>query len=272
MTRALTAAAIAIELLAPFLVVTPRRSRRLGFGLLAGMQLVIALTGNYAYFNLLTIALCLFLLDDDALRHVVGPYRIDATARPDGYAGHLDRRRRRHRARIVRDVCRQPSLVAAASGLVAPIAELIGPFHSVNTYGLFAVMTPTRPEIIVEGSDDGEHWLAYEFKYKPGDLRRRPSWVAPHQPRLDWQMWFAALEGHEQSAWYRGFCVRLLQGSPTSWGCWRRILLQPSAAIRARHVIPVSNDDAATRRATGAWWAREPLGGYSPPISLGSGQ
>jgi hypothetical protein len=160
-----------------------------------------------------------------------------------------------------------------ASGLVAPIADVIGPFHSVNTYGLFAVMTPTRPEIIVEGSDDGEHWLAYEFKYKPGDLRRRPSWVAPHQPRLDWQMWFAALEGHEQSAWYRSFCVRLLQGSPDVLAL---LANNPFSSHPPRYVrgtlYRYRMTDAATRRATGAWWTREPLGEYSPPISLKPGQ
>ena len=59
-------------------------------------------------------------------------------------------------------------------------------------------MTTTRPEIVVEGINDGETWLAYEFKYKPGDLTRPPAWVAPHQPRLDWQMWFAALGSYRR--------------------------------------------------------------------------
>src|SRR5439155_11402649 len=77
--------------------------------------------------------------------------------------------------------------------LVAPLARAIEPLRSVNGYGLFAVMTTTRPEIVIEGSDDGQTWLEYEFPYKVGDVRRRPPWVAPHQPRLDWQMWFAAL-------------------------------------------------------------------------------
>ena len=116
-TTGLTAAGIAVELLAPFLVLTPRRSRRLGFGLLAGMQLVIALTGNYAFFNLLTIALCLFLLDDDALGRVVGrcTCRRDGSART-GTTDGLDRRSHRHRSRIVCDVCRQLSLVATGLG------------------------------------------------------------------------------------------------------------------------------------------------------------
>src|SRR5207342_2405185 len=96
--------------------------------------------------------------------------------------------------------------------LVLPIARLIAPLRSVNGYGLFAVMTTTRDEIVVEGSDDGITWLEYEFAYKAGDVRRRPPWVAPHQPRLDWQMWFAALSRFDDEPWFQSFCARLLEG------------------------------------------------------------
>ena len=76
-----------------------------------------------------------------------------------------------------------------------PDVAWIAPFRSVNTYGLFADMTESRPEIIVEGSNDRITWKPYQFRWKPGDLTVPPKWVAPHQPRLDWQMWFAALQG-----------------------------------------------------------------------------
>ena len=89
------------------------------------------------------------------------------------------------------------------------------PFRSLNGYGLFRVMTKTRPEIIVEGSQDGMVWLPYEFKYKVGDPQRAPPIVAPHQPRLDWQMWFAALDDIRGEPWFMNFLARLLQGSPS---------------------------------------------------------
>ena len=73
-------------------------------------------------------------------------------------------------------------------------STLVEPLHIVSGYGLFAVMTTQRDEIVIEGSDDGIDWREYEFRYKPGDVARRPPWNIPHQPRLDWQMWFAALE------------------------------------------------------------------------------
>ena len=75
-------------------------------------------------------------------------------------------------------------------------------------------MTTTRPEIIIEGSDDGENWKPYEFRYKPGNLYRAPRWIQPFQPRLDWQMWFAALGNYQTNPWFPGLMVRLLEGSP----------------------------------------------------------
>src|SRR5207237_10880057 len=87
-------------------------------------------------------------------------------------------------------------------------------FHIVNRYGLFAVMTTSRPEIIIEGSDDAENWKAYEFPYKPGDVNRHLPWVAPYQPRLDWQMWFAALSNYQNNPWFAQVLLRLLEGSP----------------------------------------------------------
>jgi len=75
-------------------------------------------------------------------------------------------------------------------------------------------MTTARPEIIIEGSDDGVHWREYTFKYKPGDVRRPPLWNIAHQPRLDWQMWFAALGRASQNPWFLRFLQRLLENSP----------------------------------------------------------
>jgi hypothetical protein len=95
-----------------------------------------------------------------------------------------------------------------------PVANVFGSLRSFNGYGLFRVMTTERPEIIVEGSNDGVNWRAYEFRWKPGDIYRRPGFVAPHQPRLDWQMWFAALENVRANPWFVRFLVRLLEGSP----------------------------------------------------------
>lgn len=143
------------------------------------------------------------------------------------------------------------------------------PFRTFNNYGLFAVMTISRLEIIIEGSDDGLIWRAYEFKYKPGDVRRRPGFVEPHQPRLDWQMWFAALGTYRQNPWLVNLCVRLLQGSPPVLALLER---NPFPNAPPQYVRAVVYDyhftDFATRRKTGAWWRRQEKGAYLPALSL----
>jgi hypothetical protein len=148
------------------------------------------------------------------------------------------------------------------------LVQWIEPLRSVNRYGLFAVMTTRRPEIVVEGSDDGRTWRPYEFRWKPGDLRLRPRFVAPHQPRLDWQMWFAALDTCEENPWLVNFLARLLQGEPA---VLHLIRSNPFPAGPPRFVRALLYDyhfaDRETRRRTGAWWRRELLGPYCPVVS-----
>jgi hypothetical protein len=152
---------------------------------------------------------------------------------------------------------------------VAGLLRLISPLRTINSYGLFAVMTTRRPEIVIEGSDDGGTWLAYEFKWKPGDLTRRPAFVAPHQPRLDWQMWFAALGDCRGNPWLVNFLGRLLEGAPEALALLEKNPFPGRPPSRIRAVLyEYSFTDLATRRATGEWWRRERKGLYCPELSL----
>jgi len=130
-------------------------------------------------------------------------------------------------------------------------------------------MTTERPEIVVEGSDDGERWRAYEFKFKPGLVTRAPPWVAPHQPRLDWQMWFAALSDYRANSWFMAFLVRLLEGRPEVLGL---LATDPFSGKPPRFVRAVIYDyrftDRKIRRATSAWWQSERRWLYCPVLSL----
>ena len=152
------------------------------------------------------------------------------------------------------------------------VSELVSPsepFRIVNTDGLFAGMTISRPEIVVEGSNDGQTWLEYSFKYKPGDLNRPPVWVEPHQPRLDWQMWFAALSNYQANPWFGRFMLRLLQGSPAVLALLDK---NPFPDLPPRYVRALLYDyrftDFATLSATGQWWQRQQIGVYCPAIAL----
>jgi hypothetical protein len=240
------------------------------------LQVVILLTGNYAFFNLLTMALCLVLFDDAALRKVL-PNRVTRFAQ-----------------RYAREIRAQKYVsyaIGAFALLIVPVslAQLravftgrisfaaawvnheIEPLRLVNTYGLFAVMTTTRPEIIVEGSDDGVHWSEYAFKYKPGDVIRRPPWNAPHQPRLDWQMWFAALGTASENPWISMFLQRLLENSPevTALLGSNPFPDKPPVYVRAKlYLYRYSSPEEKEK--TGAWWVRQQQGIYYPAIALGS--
>jgi len=259
-----------IELVVPLFLFGPRPAAEAAALILIGFQALIMLTGNYTFFNLLTIGLCLPVLSNQTLAALL-PARISAP--------------------LLQSVPHQPANelwflpLAASLGLlnVVPLLRLVTrrlprwlsrfyestrPFQLVNSYGLFAVMTTTRPEIIVEGSDDLETWLPYEFKYKPGDTSRPLPWVAPHQPRLDWQMWFAALATADQNPWFLNFVWRLLKGSPEVLALLAR---NPFPQAPPRYIRALLYDyvftSPAQRRKTGEVWQRELIGIYLPPVS-----
>ena len=259
--QASTMTVFVCELLVPVLIWGPRRVRRLAAYFAIGLQVLILMTGNYTFFNFLAIALCLFLFDDRSL-----PARHTAT----------QARRTSPRLAIAVAVC---ILALSGSQLIATflgvnpmprtVGRLAAPFGIMNTYGLFAVMTTERPEIIVQGSNDGANWLDYSYRYKPGDVGRPPQWAAPHDPRLDWQMWFAALSSWRGNPWFANFMVRLLEGSREVAGLMDG---NPFASAPPKYVRALLYQYRFTtfeeRRATGAWWHREPKGLYFPTISL----
>ena len=260
----------AIELGVPFLIFAPRRLRTAGCIGLVGLQILILLTGNYCFFNLLTIVLCLPLIDDVTWKSVL-PKRIMPSFKTAEFSPHR-----------IRKICfgAVAIILLLVSSVIfggqifreAKLPELtwMRPFRSVNTYGLFADMTESRPEIIVEGSNDRIHWKAYDFKWKPGRLIRAPGWVAPHQPRLDWQMWFAALRGnYRNTTWFLDFMGALLQGKPE---VLQLLAENPFPETPPRYVRATLYNyrftDIGTKRSEGTWWYREQVGVYCPTISL----
>jgi hypothetical protein len=257
-----TAFTLFVEILVPFLFFAPRRWRFCAAAAALFLQALIFLTGNYTFFNLLTMSLCLFLFDDRALEGFRIPVRSARTNRIAvlGATAMV----------LVLSVFEiHQAFFEAPFDTENALVRIAAPFQIANTYGLFASMTTARPEIIVQGSNDGVTWLDYEFPYKPGDLQQPPRWVQPHQPRLDWQMWFAALSDYRATPWFTNFMVRLLQGSPDVLKLLKRNPFPgaPPKYVRAQ-LFDYSFTNFATRRATGNWWAREPHGSYFPPISL----
>jgi hypothetical protein len=263
----------AVELGAPLLIAAPRRFRHGAATALIGLQVIIALTGNYAFFNLLTIGLCLTCLDDGWWRgiHWGVPDMSAGGAQPPG----------KFKATLLRwfaafsvgvtffETAAAFSSNAASSPIVRAVAEAVGPTRSFNDYGLFAVMTVERPELIIEGSDDRSDWRAYELPFKPGDLSRRPRWAAPYQPRLDWQLWFAALSPPDDNPWVGKLCELLLRGDPAVLGLFARNPF-PDHPPRYMRVVRYKYEFTSSeeRARTGNWWRRTPLDFYITPVAL----
>jgi hypothetical protein len=276
----------AIELGAPLLIFGPRRLRHAAGGALLLLQAAIAATGNYGFFNLLTVVLCVPLFDDAWLERFLpraarargGAVSAGSTARTIAVAAVM----LASALSFVREIVR----TAPPQGIGGPVASAIhaadrfvlgwgesvlgwiDPYNSVSGYGLFRAMTTKRPEIVIEASSDARTWHELEFRFKPGDVRRAPRLAAPHMPRLDWQMWFAALGPERNSAWLERLLARLLAGSPP---VTRLLAAGSSAAEPPRYVRLVAYDyeftSAEERDQSGAWWRRTRHGELTLPLS-----
>jgi predicted DCC family thiol-disulfide oxidoreductase YuxK len=264
---AMTFLALAIELICPWLLFLPRRIRHVGAALLIALQVAILLTGNYAFFNFLTIAICVWVFDDRSFRW----YRRLLAAK-GGPSSEWFRKLATAALAIVMILGAVQVVSLFKRSFAAPfsgIMSFIAPFQIVNSYGLFAVMTTARPEIVFEASRDGTTWKEYSFPYKPGDVRRSLPVIAPFQPRLDWQLWFAALDGNfREDRWTVNLAARLLEGEPAVL----RLLEKQPFASRPKYVRAQLYDywftTPAERKKTGAIWNRRYEREYLPAISL----
>ncbi len=253
------------ELIAPFFVFGPRRVRMVGFVSIVLLQGLIAATGNYGFFNLLTIVLCTTLVEDR-----------DWGRKDDDLAGASPRpwwRRGLLAATVAVIVAVTTMEGLDRSGMAisfpGPLEDLrrwVGPWRSMNSYGLFAVMTTERPEIQIEGSQDGQHWEAYSFRWKPGDVDLAPRFATPHLPRLDWQMWFAALSGDcRAQPWFLAFERRLLERSPEVLGLLRDHPFHGGTPRLLRAKLYRYRFTSPGER---GWWRREESGWFCPPMAF----
>ncbi|MEW6272953.1 MAG: lipase maturation factor family protein [Thermodesulfobacteriota bacterium] len=261
-----------VELALPPLIFLGRVPRLVACAGLVALQLLIAATGNYGFFNLLSIVLCVPLLDDGWLARIWPRRR-----------GSRGPRRAERRWKIALDGLVAGLLLALSVPLsfaqgfgvpataappVATLARALAPYHLVSSYGLFAVMTTSRPEIVLEGTTDGVEWRPYVFRWKPGPLARAPSFAGTNMPRLDWQMWFDALYLERMLASGRtsarlvtpALLARLREASPAVLAL---LAEDPFHGRRPRELRwrlwDYAFTDFAERRTTGDWWRRSLL-------------
>jgi predicted DCC family thiol-disulfide oxidoreductase YuxK len=270
-----TASALFIELFAVFLIFFPRHLRFVGAFAILSLQTIIALTGNYNFFNLETMLLCLVLFDDAAIKKIL----------PNAWLRRIPQDLPRvARRKFISFAAYSFIFITVSASLVefelrfvghelpSPLVWMtnaIAPLRFVNVYGPFAVITKPRYEIIIEGSDDDVNWREYGFKYKPGDVNRKLSWIIPHQPRIDWQMWFAALGSAQDNPWFERLMLRILQNSPDVMPLLGENPFPEHAPKYLRaNLYEYHFTTPAERTQTGAIWTRERVGMFMPEMQL----
>ena len=249
---------LALELGAPLLALGPQSARLTCFVLMILLQTGITATGNFGFFNLLTLLLCVPLIDDS----LFAPWLELPAATSDATMAWVVSTI--FSIFLFLNLCQLLALVYRP-GWLRKLFGILSPFMISNHYGLFAVMTTERFEFVIEGSTDREQWQAYEFRWKPGDPKLPPRQVAPHMPRLDWQMWFAALDPRSIEPWLINLVVRLLQGSPSVLSLLRHnpFPSAPPKFIRLS-VYRYHFSAPAIRRKDGVWWERKMVGRFQP--------
>jgi hypothetical protein len=304
--KATAGATLGMELALVWMAFLPRRWRIACFFIVTAWQIGVIATANYTFLNYLVLVLAFLLLDDGFLRRFV-PARWrqeqiaedteekrehreligDSTVAAKEVAGEGDSEaEQREPARwlvaagiAVRAIALTWVFYATAVELVqmfwhevpvpaSPVAAL-EPFRIANQYGLFAVMTPHRYEIEFQGSNDGQNWVAYPFRYKPQDVRERPGIYAPYQPRFDWNLWFASLGSWLQNPLVPRTEELLLQGDQDVLGLFAGNPFPSAPPKYVRAVIwQYWFSTPEQKREQGVWWTRQYLGTYAPTITL----
>ncbi|MFD4628327.1 lipase maturation factor family protein [Streptomyces sp. NPDC058284] len=251
------------QLAVPFLLFTPRQVATWAALLMIVTQLWLVLSGNFSWLNWLTVVLALSALDLSAWHPAP-----DVAEPPLWY---------------------EVVVVAVTAALFAlsyrPLRNLLSrrqvmnrsfdPLHLVNAYGAFGSVNRVRQEIVIEGTADpvprgDSDWRAYEFKGKPGDVRRWPRQFAPYHLRLDWMMWFAGLSPAYARSWFGGLVERLLDGDRDTLRLLRHSPFPPGAPpayIRAR-LYRYRFTTWRELRTTGACWERTYVREFLPPTRL----
>lgn len=257
------------ELLVPLLFLAPGPLRLVGCLLSIAFQLLLMASGNFGFFNLLTITMLVTLLDAAflwPLQNLLVPLPV----LPDSsllaillapvFLGFILLNSMQLFNLFFPPICKGRLMRFLTRWMIS------------NPYGLFAVMTTQRLEFEIEGSNDGRQWQRYRFRWKPGSPASPPRQVAPHMPRLDWQMWFAALNPQRLDPWLVTLLQRLLEGNTEVSALLRGNPFAETPPTQIRLLLyRYQFTDRATRRASGAWWQREIINELAP-MTLKPGQ
>jgi len=258
-----------VELAAPWFVFGPRRLRLVAGTLMALFQIVLIVSGNLAFLNWLTLVPILACFDDDALL-ALAPARARAWV--------VARVTTREPSRAHRYAVIAYAVVVAIASL--PVIDNLLSKHQrmnssfdrlalVNTYGAFGSVGDVRHELVIEGTMDGDpetaHWRAYELPCKPGDPDRGLCVLGPYHRRLDWLIWFAAMEEAPSEHWILHVVWKLLDGDR---GIRRLFAVDPFDGAKPRWVRIQRYVYRFARGDEPGTWVREHEAPWLLPVAL----
>ncbi|MGB7603061.1 MAG: lipase maturation factor family protein [Candidatus Sulfotelmatobacter sp.] len=276
-------ATLALELVLVWMLFLPRRWRTVCFLIVTPWELGIILTANYTFLNYLVLSLGFLLLDDRFLHRFL-PQRwkksltLDSTPkqsqaqRSGGFVDFLKSVKLSLAGIVLAWIfyTTTAQLIWMFSPVPLPITpvEALEPLRIANRYGLFGIMTRGRYEIEFQGSEDGQNWIAYPFRYKPQDPAKPPGIYAPYQPRFDWNLWFASLGSWQDYSIVPRTEVRLLSDDKDVLSLFATNPFPKGPPPEVRAVLwQYWFTSESEKRATGLWWRRQYLGLYAPALA-----
>jgi lipase maturation factor 1 len=285
-------ATLALELGLVWMLFLPRRWRIVCFLIVTPWEIGVILTANYTFLNYLVLALGVLLLDDRFIESVIPPKWRTRIAGPviasvENTSQPIPAEKHSFLNRFWPPVKLSAGSVMLTWIFYATTAELIWmfaavpiptfpvaalePFRIANRYGLFAVMTRGRYEIEFQGSNDGQNWTPYSFRYKPQALNEPPGIYAPYQPRFDWNLWFASLGSWREYPIVPNTEVRLLANDKDVLALFKSNPFDHEPPRQIRAVLwQYWFTSMEEKRNTGMWWRRQDLGLYAPTVERSS--
>jgi len=289
---ATAAATLVMELVLVWMAFLPRPWKIACFFIVTLWQVGVIATANYTFLNYLVLILAILLLDDAFLKRIF-PRRWRANLNHETHAAAVPEEASLNSEEdgVPIEVSRWPSIRAAILAVMltwifyattVPLVQMfwrgaplptkpvaaLDPLRIANAYGLFAVMTPHRYEIEFQGSNDGEHWVAYPFRYKPQEVNDRPRIYAPYQPRFDWNLWFASLGPWRENLMVPKTEELLLENNRDVLGLFAGNPFPDAPPRVVRAVLwQYWFSTPEQKRTEGAWWRRQFLGLYAPTLT-----
>lgn len=259
-----------IELIVPFFIFSPRILRHAAGILMISFQLILISSGNFSFLNWITILPVIACFDDNFFRKILPKWIIIRAEN----SKHNPVSTSKNIAAFLLAIIIAWLSIPVVQNLLSSGQIMNTSFNRwdfVNTYGAFGAVGKARGELVIEGTADEiitskTEWRAYLFKGKPTDIYKMPPIIAPYQPRVDWQIWFAAMQRPEHNPWLIHMIWKLLDNDQGTL-----ILLAnnpfPDKPPRYIRVQFYHYKFAALNNDKWAVWERDYIGEWLPPLS-----